>query len=151
MPVFDAVPYCHPGPPPSPDLRGGLRRGPAKPPVDVEFRLGRDNGYVVDFMAFGQGRRAGAVLTANGTRGGGGVYYLRPRGVEVTPRRVSADFGPLGRVSVRFDERRRDVIKAPKGCEGRVTQRYGFFRGGFRFRGRAPVRPRPGPSGAGAR
>ena len=69
--------------------------------------------------------------------------------MEVSPRRVSADFGPLGRVSVRFDERRRDVIKAPKGCEGRITQRYGFFRGGFRFRGGHGWPPRPGPAGAG--
>lgn len=105
----------------------------AKPPVDVEFRLGRDNGYVVDFAASAQGRRGGAVLIASGRRGG--AYYLKPRAAEVTPRRVRADFGPIGRVSVRFEERDRDVTTAPKGCEGRMSQRYGLFRGGFRFRG----------------
>lgn len=63
------------------------------------------------------------------------AFYVKPRAVEVTTRRVVADFGALGRVSVRFKERDRDVIEPPKGCEGRSTQRYGVFRGRFRFRG----------------
>jgi hypothetical protein len=105
--------------------------------VDAQFSLGEDSGYRVDFAAIREDGGGAAYLIAQRALESSGfsAFYVKPRAVDVTARRVVADFGAVGRVSVRFHERDRDLIEPPKGCEGRSTQRYGTFRGRFRFRG----------------
>ena len=92
------------------------------------FVLETSNGYSVGIV--GSGRRVG--LSVYGHRAFA-RYAVRGR---VSSRRIEAEFGQLGRLSVRFEATETIRLRPPRICKGRVrVVRRGFFVGTIEFEG----------------
>jgi len=105
--------------------------------VAVQIRAEGSNGYKLTIDARSQ-RRDSAAFELSKNYDKGEAYAsaaYEPRGpVLVTANRVRFGLGSLGRVDLRFHERRRHAISRQR-CRFGFTQRYGVFRGTLRFDG----------------
>jgi hypothetical protein len=103
----------------------------------AEFTLPASNGYQITVSADPTtGVHRFVHLTANG-HGGSAEYNVNGT---VTPTTIQADFGQLGKISVRFEPSgRQRNVRVPKKCMKQrppvVTSRLGKFVGTIRFRG----------------
>jgi hypothetical protein len=125
---------AEPGGPPPRLLRAAAAHGPVPSPrpfVQPTIPLGEQSNYKVE--AFGREGRV-FVIVYRGERLG--ALYAAP-GV-ATSTRLQADFGELGRISMRFRvSRDRSWERPHRNCRGkqRFVNRRGVFTGGLRFRG----------------
>lgn len=95
----------------------------------AELTLRGSNGYSIDVQAIGPK----VSLGAHGKRGG--ASYEVPQG-GVTPDRIEAQFGDLGRVAVEFRASRTIREEPPRGCRGAaLVTRFGIFVGTIEFTG----------------
>jgi hypothetical protein len=119
-----------------PQLRAELRaetgtsapRGPFMP----KFELRAHGGYRVGVLGIGS---AVIVEVARGHDGATTAYVARGT---VTPDRIQASFGDLGRVAMRFRPAGRISLSKPlRHCHGasRYRSRLGVFAGSFQFKG----------------
>jgi hypothetical protein len=121
------------GPPPQ-LLRAAAAHGPMPAPrpfVQPTISLGEQSNYKVE--VFGRQGRV-LVLVYRGERMG--ALYAAPG--TATSTRLEADFGELGRISMRFRvSRDRSWERPQRNCRGkqRFVNRRGVFTGGLRFRG----------------
>jgi hypothetical protein len=113
-------------------MREGEVKSSSHGPFTPQLKLTTDEGYRVAVVGQGDavivevGRPHGKALTAYVARG------------TVTPGRIQASFGKLGRIAVRFRSSGRVKESAPlRYCNGesRYRSRLGVFSGDFRFRG----------------
>ena len=125
-----------------PLVRAGLgssERTP-HPAWESRFALKTRQGYEVVVIAV----RGIVALEVARTRGEGSTSLKRGRALTayvahgtVTPGRIEATFGGLGKVAVRFRPSGRVARPSPRHCNGagRFTRRFGVFAGTVRFTG----------------
>lgn len=95
----------------------------------AELTLRGSKGYSIDVQVIGPR----VSLGAHGKRGG--ASYEVPQG-GVTPDRIEAQFGDLGRVAVEFRASRIIREEPPRGCRGAaLVTRFGIFVGTIEFTG----------------
>ncbi len=95
----------------------------------AELNLRGSNGYSIDILAIG----TRVSLDASGKHGGAS-YEVPQEGV--TPDRIEAQFGDLGRVAVEFRAMRTIRERPPRGCRGgELVIRFGVFVGTIEFAG----------------
>lgn len=95
----------------------------------AEFHLKSENGYDVSVFSTGHKR---VILTAS--KGGVSASYLVPG--RASRKRIDADFGPFGEISVKFDPAARRPTRKGRLCPGpRPIAMAGTFRGTIRFVG----------------
>jgi ribosomal protein L35AE/L33A len=125
-----------------PLVRAGLHSGKhtLRPAAESRFALKTRQGYEVVVIAV----RDTVVLEVARTRSDASTSLSKGRALTayvahgtVTPGRIEATFGRLGKVSVRFHPSGRVVrSKPPRHCKGaRFTRRFGVFTGTVRFTG----------------
>lgn len=118
-------------PPPAPASAAGFT--PSFRGVSIRAHIEGSNGYDLRVLA----DRFGAddeEVTVGASKGRSNAFYILQRSVQVTARRVRADLGSRGRVSLDFHERGRHRVHDPR-CRGYDVVRRGVFRGTVRFRG----------------
>jgi hypothetical protein len=107
---------------------GGSASGPV-----AHFYLPGAHGYKVSVVAAVQGPGSPVRIVAENLKGS--AEYQVPG--TVTPYKIDASFGRLGRVSLRFNPSGRVLhsLNEGGGCSLHAKSRLGTFRGVFRFRG----------------
>jgi hypothetical protein len=125
-----------------PLVRAGLHssKHTSRPELESRFALKTGQGYQVVVLAV----RDTVVLEVARTRSNASTSLKEGRAITayvahgtVTPGRIEARFGRLGRVAVRFHPSGRVArSKPPRHCKGaRFTRRFGVFTGTVRFTG----------------
>lgn len=104
--------------------------------LSVEFNLPSDNGYRISFSADRYGHDSDAALTADhrSKLGSSSVTYALDHGATVSARRIHADLGSRGNVSVTFQRQSERRIQFPS-CRGYLLIQRGVFSGSFDFTG----------------
>lgn len=103
------------------------------PSFGVGFRMQGSHGFDLSVAATGHKR-----VTLTASKGLMSATYTVPG--RATRKRIDADFGSLGRISVRFDgapaPKAKKTRRQRRSCRGRPTIRFrGIFHGTIRFRG----------------
>jgi hypothetical protein len=100
--------------------------------VDFEMKFDGTNGYTIHFSGQRYNGKSAAGFFVTGNRSY--AYYER-LAEEVSARRIKADFGRLGRVSISFERTGPSRHVNVAGCKGYEAVRRGVFRGRVSFAG----------------